>query len=222
MAISDKLIKVVKSKGWAAIASLYFDNALGVEVYNSRGYVTINPDEGLVYAKSIIDITDTTKMEGQVVIMPEKRTFNQQTIAVYDMECLQSFELAHYSHWDYITDENSIMPMPKVPTKDEIMAYTLSADDPIGKLYDENGRYKQFRRFDNADTAELRKPSVLTYTNLPKEDVTLTPEYESVISLYDDDVKRASLVIGWWQMFFKNQEKFMEAIKAEYGDTTLI
>ena len=206
MAISDKLVKIVQSKGWPAIASLFFDNGLGVEVFNSRGYVAINPNEGLVYSTSIIDITDTSKMEGQVVIMPEKKIYNQQTIAVYDMECLQSYELAHYSYWDYIPDEGTKMPMPKIPTKDEIMAYNLAADDKLGSLYDETGTYRQFHKFDGADVSELRQLG----------------ELESIISLYDDPTNRASLVIGWWQMFFNNQEKFKKAIQETYGDTGLI
>ena len=54
MAISDKLVKIVQSKGWPAIASLFFDNGLGIEVFNSRGYVAINPNEGVVYNTSVI------------------------------------------------------------------------------------------------------------------------------------------------------------------------
>lgn len=207
MALSDNVLKIIKEKGWMALTDLYFDNAVQIEIFNSRGYIAINPNNGIVYSTGIIDITNTSKMEDQAIIMPEKKIYHQQTIYVTSLDHLQGYNIANYSHWSYCVDSDTVFPIPKIPTKAKILAYTLDADDSTGSIYGDDGMYTPHHKFTGADTSLLR----------------FTDTEESVISLYPDKkYYRASAVIGWWQMFYKNQEKFIAAIEDEYGESGLI
>ena len=87
--ISDRLIKVIDEKGWLALSSIYFDNAVALTMNTSGGRVAYSASEGLVFWLSNQDILDSANTENGLIHMDPSFMGHQTHLVVQDIECIK-------------------------------------------------------------------------------------------------------------------------------------
>lgn len=194
MAMFDFLKERITASGWLSLSSLYFDNGLTINIFNTRGYVAMSDTAECFFCYNTLDSTDTDQVENKYVMMRRGYHGMQQNITVVGYEHMQHFDLAQYSHYGFYWDEQEQTPFPKIPTKAELDAITL---DPVTELADPT----------TTDTVE-----------------TLSGRQVSVISMYNDffdpytkDWQYSAARIKEWKQFYANQEKFKTLLNDAYG-----
>lgn len=192
MGLLDFVRQQVETKGWLSISNLYFDNALTMNVFNTRGYIAYSPSVNLFFCMNCLDSTDTAQVENTYVLMGDQFHLGmQQNLTVAGDEHLQHFDMAQYSHYCYYTDDQESMPYPTIPTPTKIMNMTA---DPTTGLYP------------NTDTVTQMDGSYESTIGLYPKD------FEQYSGAW----------IRNWQRFYKNHEKFKKYLSEYVGVTDAI
>lgn len=126
--IRDFFLERLKAKGWLSISSLYFDNAYVIEIFTTHGYVAYSPGRGLFFTLNCLDTTNTQIVENTYIALDRRKISQQYALTVSTADCLQHFDLALYNHYTAYDDNQTEAPWPEIPTKDQIMAYTLNEE----------------------------------------------------------------------------------------------
>lgn len=126
--LSSFLIDTIKEKGWLAVSDIYFDNAINLSVYHSRGYVAIAPNDGLVFFYTNMDAANTFTIEDRIVVMDKGYSGQQQVITCQCLDCIQHVNFAMYSHYRFYADEQDVTPIPKIPTEKDMEKYVKNPE----------------------------------------------------------------------------------------------
>lgn len=196
--ILDFTLDRIQKKGWLSLASLYFDNAYWMNIYTSRGYTAYSPSLNLFFSYSALDSTASAIVDGTYAVMPHELFGMQQTITAVGGQHLQHLDIAQYSYYDWYNDAQTVTPCPKIPTKAEIMAYTL--DEKTG-LYT------------NADIAVMINGEEKSVVSLYDQTAGTAQETNP------DTYRNSGALIERWQQFYKNQEKFIALINKQFDIT---
>lgn len=187
MTVTEYLIERVNEKGWMSLSSLYFDNALVVNIFNSRGYIAYSPSKDMFYFTGAEDTSNTDCIERKYVALDNKYVGQSQMITVVGGEHLQHFDIHLFSHYRFINDDQEVYPTPVVPTPDEIKALVV---DP--------------------ETGLVDGEDVITQMN--GEQISCRSLYpDNKITDY------SGLKIVNYQKFIKNHEKFIAALNTMLG-----
>lgn len=231
--ISDRLIKVIDEKGWLALSSIYFDNAVALTMNTSSGRVAYSKSEGLVFWISNQDILDSANTENGLIHMDPSFMGHQTHLVVQDIECTQHFTMALYAKMNFYWDGQDAFPVPKIPTKDEIMA--MEKDEATG-LYPGTdtivGIKERYTGEISTPNYRAEKSTILMYedsqfTGKPTDKKLLEKKHlMTSVSLFDtpnfptgstQTVFASGVNIDAWKAFYDNQEKFATAIKEYTG-----
>lgn len=195
------LTKRVQEAGWLSIATLFFDNAYTVEVFNTNGYLAYSPAQECFFILNALDSTDSEEMMYKFVFHNGRHLGQEHVMTVVGSEHLQHFDMAMYAHSEFFRPLNDKpFPYPTIPTPAELEALQ---PDPDTGLYDET-------QYDL-----VYKGS--TYTR------ALTGAKESAISMYEDfyPAKESNLYSGAritkWKQFYENHQKFLTALNDWLG-----
>lgn len=126
--IRDFFLERLKAKGWLSISSLYFDNAYAIDIFTTHGYVAYSPGKDLFFTTNCLDTTNTQIIEDTYIALDRRKISQQYALTVSTGDCLQHFDLALYTHYTQYSDDQTESPWPEIPTKDEIMGYTLNEE----------------------------------------------------------------------------------------------
>lgn len=132
MAVLDFFRERLNVTNWLGFSNFYFDNALTIDVYASRGYVAYSPSKECFFCYTTLDSTNSALVEHVYNRIENRLIGTQQNICVIGDEHLQHFDLATYSHYCFYNDEQEETPWPKIPTKAELDAMT---EDPVTGLF---------------------------------------------------------------------------------------
>lgn len=212
MSLLDVFEKQLNEKGWLAFTSLYFDNALIYNIFNSRGYIAYSKSNEVFVTYDCLDSTDSAKVESYYIAMDNNFTGMQQSLVFAGVESFQRFNMAQYSHYRFYNDGQDRTPYPKIPTQAEIEALVANAETGL---------------YDGYDEVHIR-PTSQFGVDIPNE-TTFTDERKySTISIYKDFAdligpeKYSGAVIDTWKMFYKNHAKFCTMLNEAYGITDAI
>lgn len=220
--LATLLAKSVSEKGWLSISNVYFDNSIICNVANTLGYVAMSESEGLMFWTSCLDITDSTNLEANMIFMDPHFVCHQQTLSTQDMDCLQHFDYALYSHYGFYWDEQQEMPLPKIPTPSELEA--MVKDETTGLYPNTDTLVNMKRRYakDSNDSAELSVINMYTDDQFVDKHVGATSNYLTHNTpLWDirdypngvaSTVFASAVNIDRWKAFYTNQKKFAAAV----------
>lgn len=197
MAVLDLAVKQIVDKGWLSLTSLCFDNAYVINIFNTRGYVAYSKSQACFFCTGGLDSTDSESIESKFNAFDAGHVGMQQVITCVGEEHLQHFDMALYSQYRFVWDEQTVMPYPTIPTKTEIEALTPNPDTG---LYD---GYEQMEMYDG------RLVSVI-------------PMYKKFFNYPVDGQPFSGAKIDSWKQFYLNQKKFMVMLKDGFGITDAI
>lgn len=187
MTVSEFALERINEKGWLSLASLYFDNALVINIFNTRGYVAYSPSKDMYFFLGVEDSTNTDCIERKFVALNNKFVGQAQMISVIGGEHMQHFDINLFSHRRFINDEQEVFPTPEVPTPDDVMGIEL---DPETGLVE------------GKDEVTLMNDEKIACINLYPDN-----KYEEY----------SGLKIKSYQTFMKNHEKFIAALNTMLG-----
>lgn len=194
MPMVDLLLDRIKEKGWLSISSLYFDNGMSFNIYNTRGYIAYSPSHECFFAFSCLDSTDTANVENQYIAMTREIIGMQQTVTCVGQEHMQHFDYAMYSHYCFYEDDQEKTPWPEIPTRAEIEAMEKNP---------ETGMY------DGADVVHRMSGEEDSAIALYKKGEIPHNRYSGA-------------VIDYWKRFYKNQDKFVKMLAECFNITDAI
>lgn len=207
MALIDVFEKELTEKGWLAFSSLYFDNAMIYNIFNTRGYIAYSKSNQVFMTFDCLDSTDSSKVESYYVAMDNNYTGMQQTIVFAGVESFQRFSLAQYSHYRFYEDSQDETPYPTIPTKEQLDALSVNPDTGL---------------YDGYDEVHIR-PSSMFGREIQNETTYTNERKYSTIPLYDRDLigedKYSGAIIDGWKMFYKNHDKFVKLLNDAHGIT---
>ena len=234
--LSTRLVNTVKNKGWLHIASVCFDNSNVLNIVNTGGYVAISESENTMIWLSSQDMADSENTFNRLAHLNPNIIGHHVTLVDQDLDCLQHFEYALYSKMHFYWDEQDAFPAPTIPTKDEIMA--LEKDEETGlypgvdSLFGLKNRYNGFGYEDLTERKETSTIAMYTddqFTGVPehsnKKYMTSGrpffdyPDYPNGIA---GEYTASGVNIDGWKTFYKNQEKFVAAMKTFLGIHDLV
>lgn len=202
-AVFDFFYESLQKLDWLGISTLYFDNSYVIDIPTCEGYVAYSPSKECFFAMKHLDSTMTGIVEGKLAVLNQYTIAPQTTITVTSTNHLQHFDLAQYTRKTFYSDGQEKMPVPKIPSRADIMALTIDPETGFAAGADEVTRINHKNQaaiciFEGTDeTATIDKP-------------------ESYRKPY------SGAVVDEWQRFYKNQEKFKAFLSEMYGVTDAI
>ena len=234
--LSTRLINTVKDKGWLYIASVCFDNSNVLSIVNSSGYVAISESENAMFWLSNQDTADSENVFNSLAYLNPNIIGHHVTLVDQDLDCLQHFEYSLYSRMNFYWDEQDAFPAPKIPTKAEIMA--LEKDEETGLYPGTDELFGLKKRYNGFNYDDLTKRSKTSTISMYSDDqFTGVPEYSNKKYMttgkaffeYDkypegiaSEYCGSGVNIDGWKTFYKNQEKFVAAMKTFLGIYDLV
>lgn len=194
MALLDFLKERVQTDGWLSLSSLYFDNGLTINIFNTRGYIAMSDAKECVFTFNCLDSSDTEIVENKLVIMRRDHAGLQQALTVVGYDHMQHFDIAMYANYDYFSDEQEATPYPTIPKEAEL---TAMEPDPETGLYD------------SATTDTVTRMSGL--------DISTIPLYNQFFDPYVKDWQYTGARIDYWKKFYNNHTKFVQMLSDAYG-----
>ena len=202
--VFDFFYESLQKLDWLGISTLYFDNSYVINIPTCEGYVAYSPSKECFFAMKHLDSSLSSIVEGKYIALPQYTIAPQTNITVASTNHLQHFDLAQYMRKTFYSDGQDKMPVPKIPTRAEIMALTF---DPETGLADGT----------NTVTRYYQQTKQSTKTIFLGDDETATKDKpESYLHPYSE------AVCIEWQKFYKNQEKFKKLLAEAYGVTDAI
>lgn len=193
--MKEHLIKMIENKGWLAIDSLYFDNAMEVDINSTRGYIAISKTINCVITIDTIDSLDMMKLQNTLVKFADTNLGHGTSIILGDLEGLQRYNIATYAKSSMFSGKKEItfpQIIPNATNKNTVY-------EDIGNIYATSGFGGTLKL---NDKSEIRVLEILDPAVVSKEDR----------SWFDVDYLR--------EVWFKNKLDFNEKI-AEYLDLPL-
>ena len=202
-AVFDFFYESLQKLDWLGFSTIYFDNSYVIDIPTCEGYVAYSPSKECFFALKHLDSTMTSIVEGKLAVLNQYTIAPQTTVTVASTNHLQHFDLAQYTRKTFYSDGQEKMPVPKIPSRADIMALVIDPETGFAAGADEVTRINHKKQaavciFEGTDeTATIDKPE----------------SYQKPYS---------GAVVDEWQRFYKNQEKFRAFLSEMYGVTDAI
>lgn len=189
MSMLDRLLTIVKDKGWLAISSIYFDNNMVIQIPNSWGAVAFSEADDCFYTYNAIDQGYTEIIEAKMIVFDRTHLGQQQALTCAESQHMQHFDIAQYTHYDNYPDKENKYPYPTIPTPADLEQYTLN---------EETGLYEG----PNVATAMMKNQELI-----------------SVIPFFDKDTQwhESAARVEFWKSFQEGHQMFLDMLKNGYG-----
>lgn len=202
--VFDFFYETLQKYDWLGISTLYFDNSYMINIPTCEGYVAYSPSKECFFAMKHLDSSLSSIVEGKLAVFDNYTIAPQTNITAASTNHLQHFDTALYMRKTFFSDGQEKMPVPKIPTRAEIMALTVDPETGFAPGADEIIRYYK----------DIPQAAVCMFSGT---DETATKDKpESYLHPY------AGAIVQEWQKFYTNQEKFKTFLSEMYGITDAI
>lgn len=133
--MNEHLIKMIENKGWMAIESLYFDNAMEVDINATRGFIAISKSIDCVITLDTIDSVDMMKLQTTLVRFAKGNLSHGTSIVLADLAGLQRYNIATYAKSTMFNGRKEIVFPQVIPDAKIKGTYDTDIDD----LYKNSG-----------------------------------------------------------------------------------
>lgn len=189
MSMLDRLLTIVKDKGWLAISSIYFDNNMVIQIPNSWGAIAFSESDDCFYTYNAIDQGYTEIIESKMIVFENYHIGQQQALTCAESQHMQHFDIAQFTHYSSYPDRANKYPYPEVPSPADLEQYTLN---------EETGLYEGPK-------------AAIAYMKDGKE-ISVIPFFEQGEPVFESAAR-----IEFWKSFQEGHQLFLDMLKNGYG-----